>query len=75
MAETYLTEQEIYGIDNLTISSITGYLSSLPNGKRELVSHIFEKNHTINVMNILAEENLAYIEKLKGVLIDNGIQP
>lgn len=74
MSENYLTEKEIFEIDELTIATLTDYLSGKTREKCKLIVHIFEKNQSYAIIKGLNNENLEYIEKLRGLLRDNGIQ-
>ena len=74
MKNTYLTAEEIYAIDELTENNLADYLSTLPQEKKELVSHIFSKNRSLKMLKIVADESGESNMRLAELLKQNGIQ-
>jgi hypothetical protein len=70
----FLTADEIYAIDELTEVSLPDYLLKLPDDKRELVSHIFNKNRAARAWKVVADEKEAGVKRLAKMLEENGVR-
>jgi len=73
MNETYLTAEEIYAIDNLTEDKLLDFIALFPSEKKELVSHLFSKNRSVQVLEVLANERDEHNKQLIKMLKDNGV--
>ncbi|MCL2574304.1 MAG: nucleotidyltransferase domain-containing protein [Defluviitaleaceae bacterium] len=72
MKEAFLTAEEIYEVDNLTDATLPDYLSTLPQEKKGLVSHIFTKNRSLRMMEILKDRAEGRATKYKEQLVEIG---
>jgi len=73
MDNAYLSTHEIYAIDNLTEDNLLDFTTSFPSTKKELVLHIFSKNRSIQVLEVLANEHSKNNKRLIKLLEANGI--
>jgi len=73
MDKTYLTAEEIYAIDNLTEDKLLDFIALFPPAKKELVSHLFSKNRSVQVLEVLASERDEHNKRLIKLLEDNGV--
>ena len=73
MDTAYLTADEIYAIDNLTDDKILEFVATFPPAKKELVSHLFSKNRSVQVLEVLASERDENNKRLVKLLEANGV--
>jgi len=73
MDTVYLTADEIYAIDNLTDDKILEFVATFPQAKKELVSHLFSKNRSVQVLEVLASERDENNKRLVRILEANGV--
>jgi len=73
MDTAYLTADEIYAIDNLTDDKILEFVATFPPAKKELVSHLFSKNRSVQVLEVLASERDENNKRLVRILEANGV--
>lgn len=73
MDKTYLTAEEIYAIDNLTEDKLLDFIAMFTPEKKELVSHLFSKNRSVQVLEVLASESDEHNKRLIKILEDNGV--
>ena len=73
MNEVYLTAEEIYAIDNLTEDKLLDFIALFSPKKKELVSHLFSKNRSVQVLEVLANERDEHNKQLIKLLEDNGV--
>jgi len=73
MNSIFLTADEIFEIDRLDEDSLVDYLSPLPPEKRTLVSHIYSKNRSLQVLKVVADESQESNKRLARILDENGV--
>jgi len=73
MDTEYLTADEIYAIDNLTDDKILEFVATFSPAKKELVSHLFSKNRSVQVLEVLASERDENNKRLVRLLEANGV--
>ena len=73
MDNAYLTADEIYAIDNLTEDKLLDFMAFFPPAKKELVSHLFSKNRSVQVLEVLATEHGENNKRLIKLLESNGV--
>ena len=73
MDSAYLTADEIYAIDNLTEDNLLDFIALFPSEKKELVLHLFSKNRSIQVIEVLATEHGENNKRLIKLLEANGV--
>jgi len=73
MDTVYLTADEIYAIDKLTEDNLIDFIALFPPAKKELVSHLFSKNRSVQVLEVLANEHGENNKRLIKLLEANGV--
>jgi len=73
MDNVYLTANEIYAIDNLTEDNLLDFIALFPPAKKALVSHLFSKNRSVQVLEVLATEHSENNKRLIELLEANGV--
>jgi len=73
MNETYLSAEEIYAIDNLTEDKLLDFIALFSSEKKELVSHLFSKNRSVQVLEVIVNERDEHNKQLIKLLEDNGV--
>jgi len=73
MADVYLTHSEILEIDELNEESLVGYISGLPNEKKEIVMHLHSKNRANKLLKTVLDENVEGNKILLEIIKKHGI--